>query len=150
MELVVDDAGFVRAPAWLVYRRLNDVATWPRWWRGTRVRRLPAGDDGQAWALELQGAWLRRLRLAVVLHDWRRDKGFFLDVTGDLVGRAEFWLEEAYGGTVVHHLLSATAAGPPRRGRVVLEDYRRAVRIGLWGLKDLLHLEARTSAGLEP
>ena len=150
MELFVDDAGFVRAPAWLTYRRLANVAAWPAWWRGARVRAMPAGADGDAWALELAGARLRRLRLAIRPHDWRRDIGFVLDVTGNVAGRAEFWLEDAYGGTVVHHVLAGRSAGDHRRGSWILEDYRRAIRRGLWGLKDALQLEARTSAGLDP
>ena len=150
MELFVDDAGFVRAPAWLTYRRLANVAAWPAWWRGTRVRAMPAGADGATWAVELAGARLRRLRLAIRLHDWRHDVGFALQVTGNVAGRAEFWLEDAYGGTVVHHVLAGCSAGDQPRGRGILEDYRRAIRRGLWGLKDALQIEARTSAGLDP
>lgn len=153
----VDDDGFVRAPAGLVYRRLTDVAGWPDWWPGVRVRPMPpeAAPDAPAdapehevWALELAGAPLRRIRVAARLHGWRHEQGFVLTLRGDLQGRAEFWLEPTNGGTVVHHLLVATA--PKGRARLVLTDYRRAVRRGLWGLKDRLHVEARTSAGLRP
>ena len=70
------------------------------------------------------------------------------DVAGDLRGRAEFWLEPTAGGPIVHHVVAATTALP--RPRRVLEDPRRAIRRGLWGLKDDLHLEMRTSAGLDP
>lgn len=148
MQVHVDDAGFVRAPVALVYRRLTDVARWPTWWPGVRVRELDRSPAGERWALELRGQPLRRIRLAVLVHGWRHDAGFELGLTGDLDGRAEFWLESAHGGTVVHHV--AAAVGTLPRGGWLLADYRRALRRGLWGLKDLLHLEARTSAGLLP
>lgn len=146
-QLHVDDAGFVRAPAWLAYRRLEDIAAWPDWWRGTRVRPLPV-RVGEGWALELSGAPLRRIRLGVRPYRRRQDRGFWLELWGDLEGNAEFWLEPAHGGTVVHHILRArTTASRPDRVRA---EYRHAIRRGLWGLKDTLHLEARTSAGLTP
>lgn len=161
MDLHVDDAGFVRAPSGWVYRRLTDVGRWPEWWPGTRVAPCagrsgtapwaPVGgraplDGDEVWALELAGGWLRRLRLEARLGGWRHDHGFVLELAGDLDGRAEFWLEDTHGGTVVHHLLLART----RRSRplTVHTDYRRALRRGLWGCKDALQLEARTSAGL--
>jgi hypothetical protein len=157
MDLHVDDDGFVRAPVDLVYRRLTDVAGWPAWWPGTVVRPLPAEpapDAGpgnptdECWAVELRGAPLRRVRVAARLHGWRHELGFSLALRGDVEGHAEFWLEPDYGGTVVHHLLiGRTELVHPLR---VYKDYRRALRRGLWGLKDLLQLEVRTSVGLEP
>jgi hypothetical protein len=157
MDLHVDDDGFVRAPVELVYRRLTDVAGWPAWWPGTVVRPLPpepAPDAGpgnptdECWAVELRGAPLRRVRVAARLHGWRHELGFSLALRGDVEGHAEFWLEPDYGGTVVHHLLiGRTELVHPLR---VYKDYRRALRRGLWGLKDLLQLEVRTSVGLEP
>lgn len=157
VPLHVDDDGFVRAPAALVYRRLSDVAGWPDWWARARVRPMPPergpdaapGDPAdEVWALDLPVAPLRRLRLAARLHGWRHEQGFVLALRGDVEGRAEFWLEPASGGTVVHHLLNADV--PAERLRTLHRDYRRAMRRGLWGLKDRLHLEARTSAGLQP
>lgn len=146
-DLHVDDAGFVRAPAPLVYRRLTHVQAWPDWWRGARVRQAPAAA-GEAWFLELAVGRGRRLRYTVRPHGWRHEHGFLLGLEGDVVGSAEFWLEPTHGGTVVHHLLVAQTALPhPAR---VLADHRRAVRRGLWGLKDALQLEARSSVGLPP
>jgi uncharacterized protein YndB with AHSA1/START domain len=159
--MFVDDDGFVRAPAELVYRRLTHVEAWPSWWPGIEVRRLPAelGPDagpraepddepGECWAIELRGAPLRRVRLAARSHGWRHERGFSLALRGDVEGRAEFWLEPAHGGTVVHHvLIGRTDLARPLD---VYRDYRRALRRGLWGLKDQLHLEVRTSVGLEP
>jgi hypothetical protein len=151
VELHVDDDGFVRAPAPLVYRRLTHVASWPSWWRGVTTAPLPPAADApgdERWLLELRGAPLRRLRLAARLHGWRHEHGFALALSGDVDGHAEFWLEPGWGGTVVHHLLVARTAHP--KPLQVHRDYRRSLRRGLWGLKDLLHLEARTTAGLAP
>jgi hypothetical protein len=153
----VDDDGFVRAPAPLVYRRLTDVRAWPTWWPGVVVQRRPperapgAAPDAspdEVVALELAGAPGRRVRLTARLHRWRLDTGFAMDLRGDLDGHAEFWLEPGWGGTVVHHLVIATSTHP--KPLAVHADHRRAVRRGLWALKDALELEVRTSVGLQP
>jgi hypothetical protein len=147
-QLFADDAGFVRAPAPLVYRRLTHVEAWPTWWDGVRVRPLAPVEGDEVWGIELRGARLRRLRLAARCHDWRFNGGFSLSLRGDLEGRSEFWLEPTHGGTVVHHVLVATTPGP--RPATVLADHRRAIRRGLWGLKEALELEVRTAVGLAP
>lgn len=147
MDLHVDDAGFVRAPAPLVYRRLTDIRRWPTWWPGCRI--LDRGVPGEErFLVELTPGIGRRLRVAATPGDWRHEHGFGLTLTGDLDGRAEFWLEHLPAGTVVHHLLVART--PRSRPQTVLRDHRRAIRRGLWGLKDALQVEARTSAGLQP
>jgi len=146
--LSVDDAGFVRAPIELVYRRVTDIRTWPSWWPGTEVRGLPSVGSDERWAMELAAGAGLRLRLGVTPVRWRHEAGFELLLDGDLRGRGEFWLERAGDGTVVHHLVVATS--PLRWPTRVHRGYRRAVRRGLWGLKDVLQLEARTSVGLVP
>lgn len=148
MAATIDDAGFVRAPAWLVYRRLTRVAAWPDWWTGCRVRPIVATDGGERWAVQLAVGPLRRLRVEVRPHGWRQELGVELDLVGDVLGGSEFWLEATHGGVVVHHV--ANVASPRARPVRVETGYRRAVRRGLWGLKEALQLEARTSAGLVP
>jgi len=149
VELHVDDAGFVRAPAFMVYRRLTHIGAWPSWWPGVRVREAAPSSSGEAmWSIELAAARARRLRYALRPHGWRPEQGFHMDVDGEVVGTAEFWLEPTNGGTVVHHLLAARSSSP--RPARVLADHRRAIRQGLWGLKDAVQLEARTSIGLTP
>jgi hypothetical protein len=157
VELHVDDDGFVRAPAALVYRRLTDVGG---------VADLVAGH-GRAAAASGTGTRRRADRPAgrvLGVRPARRAApapaagrpaalvasraGVLLALRGDIEGHAEFWLEPGHGGTVVHHLLIARTHHP--RPLQVYRDYRRVVRAGLWGCKDLLHLEARTMAGLEP
>lgn len=145
--LHVNDDGYVRAPAALVYRRLTDVGRWPTWWRGVRTTPMADGSDREVWAVELGRSRLRGLRVAAWPHTFRHDTGFHLALTGDLVGEAEFWLEPVPGGTVVHHLLSAEAT---RRARPTLAIYRTVLRRGLWGLKDAVQTEVRTAVGLAP
>lgn len=146
--LHADDQAFIRAPEALIYRRLTHLAAWPSWWSGCRIEALPAAEDAERWAVALRVGPGRWLRLAVRPHSWRHDLGVVLALDGDLVGRAEFWLEPTHGGTVVHHPLVATTPLP--RPLRVLEAYRRALRRGLWGLKDVLQLEVRSSVGLSP
>lgn len=145
--LHVDDDGYVRAPAPLVYRRLTDVARWPTWWRGVRTTPMADGTDREVWAVELTRDPLRGLRVAAWPHTFRHEIGFTMTLTGDLVGTCEFWLEAAPGGTVVHHLLSAEAT---RRPRATQATYRAVLRRGLWGLKDAVQTEVRTAVGLAP
>jgi hypothetical protein len=148
MEVFIDDAGYVRAPAALVYRRLTDVAGWSSWWPGIETRRSDDPDDGETWLLGLRPTWTSAVRLRATLHGWRHDTGVRIRMSGDIDGDAEFWLEPLSTGTIVHHLLvGQTALRPARR---VQDTYRRAIRRGLWGLKDALHLEVRTMAGLRP
>jgi hypothetical protein len=145
--LHVDDAGFVRAPAPLVYRRLTDVGRWPTWWQGVRVTPLEDRTGREAWALSLARDGWRGLRVAAWPHTYRHEAGFKLSLTGDLDGEAEFWLEPVDGGTVVHHLLLADAT---RRPRATFATYRTVARRGLWGLKDAVHVEVRTAIGMRP
>lgn len=145
--LHVDDDGYVRAPAPLVYRRLTDIARWPTWWRGVRASPMQDGTDREVWALELARDPVRGLRLAAWPHTFRHEVGFTMTLTGDLVGQCEFWLEPVMSGTVVHHLLSAEATG---RARPALTTYRAVLRRGLWGLKDAVQTEVRTAVGLVP
>jgi hypothetical protein len=147
MMLHVDDTAFVRAPLPLLLGRLSDLDGWPRWWPGMVVRRMPTADGSPLLALELRRDPLRALRLAVVPHAHRPDHGFQLRLSGDLVGRAEFWLDPVATGTVVHHLLAADATRDPVRS---LRTYRAVVRRGLWGLKDRVEVEVRTELERQP
>lgn len=148
MDLHVDDDGYVRAPAALVYRQLTDVGRWTGWWPGMRALPLAAPGEDERWALEMQRSPRHTLRVAARPHQWRHDAGFRLDLSGDLDGWSEFWLEPGWGGTVVHHLLVASTADPqPMR---VLADYRAVLRAGLWELKDTLQRTVREAAGLTP
>lgn len=146
--LYADERAFVRAPEALLYRRLTHIAAWPGWWPHLLVRPAPGGADGERWWLGVRTGVGRQLRLTLRPHGYRHDLGFTLGLAGDLLGRCEYWLEPTHGGTVVHHLLVART--PLLRPDRTLVGYRRAVREGLWGLKDAVQIEARTSGGLLP
>jgi hypothetical protein len=147
VAVFIDDAAFVRAPIELVYDRITHIGAWPSLWPGARVRSSDGDPDREWWSLELRGRWGRRVRLRVGAAAWRMHAGFAMELAGDLEGTWEIWLEPVAGGTVVHHVVLGTTPG---RQRTVREDLRRALRLGSWGLKDALQLEARTMAGLRP
>lgn len=150
MELHVDDDAFVRAPVALVYPRLTDVAGWSRWWPGVRTEPAAQGaDDEERWHVSYRARRGRRpIRATATPGQWRHDAGFRMDLEGDLTGWSEFWLEDAFGGTVVHHLL--VAATDRRRPVRTLADYRLVLRRGLWRLKDDLQREVRVAQGVAP
>lgn len=157
------DAILVRAPVGLVYRALTDVTGWPDWWPGCRVTPIgavgtaeaspdPASSD--AYALELRGAG-RPLRMTMTVHGWRHDLGMFVDVTGALELRTEWWLETRPDGAVVHHLLheplaQAAPARRSRRDRSAQDRYLRGVAAGMQSLKDRLELTVMVALGRVP
>lgn len=137
----VDDATLVRAPRWLVHRRLADPESWPSWWPG--LRRLGAvGADPLAThhlALTLRRPWrpAGHLRLAVTPWGHRLDRGLHLVVRGDVVARSEWWLEEATGGTILHHVATIDP------GSRAPDAWRGAMRRAGWALDDRLSDEVR-------
>ena len=175
MELHLDDDGFVRAPPLLVYERVADPSTYSAWWRGFRL--LLAEPFGGSWDAEAIAAgppapgefegrppkpgrsrFAFQLRSGLVgrpftigakPYRFRPGKGVHLAVTGDLVGTIEWWLEEGWGGTVVHQLVRAELRGDDgvvaRRRAAAC---RVALRRGLWGLKDAVEGDVREVAGL--
>lgn len=144
MDLNVDDDGFVRAPIALVYRHLTDLTGYPAWWPGTAVQSV--GED--TYALDVRDpAGRGRLQFTATAHGWRHDAGFRLTLDGDVQGEAEWWLEDGWGGTVVHHLLAATTSRDARRR---LRTYRSSLRHGLWATKDRLQPLTREAVGLAP
>src|SRR5690625_4802276 len=141
--LKIDDAGFVRAPIELVYRRVTHVGAWPQWWPGLHVRPLPPVDERERFSLGLHRGRLRLLRFCATFSGWRHEQAMLIELSGDLRGNAELWLEPLPGGTIVHHV--ASVSSDLRFARHTVVGYRRGVRRGLWGLKDALQLEMRTS-----
>ncbi|MBW3659248.1 MAG: hypothetical protein KY457_11460 [Actinobacteria bacterium] len=156
MDLHVDDDAFVRAPVAAVYPRLTDIAGWSDWWPGVRTVAVaegrttaPPDEPSERWSIALRARRTSRpLRVTGTPGQYRHDAGFRIDLEGDLAGWSEFWLEDAFGGTVVHHLL--VAATDHRRPVRVLRDYRVVLRRGLWRLKDDLQREARRDLGMAP
>ncbi len=135
--LHVDDDGFVRAPVAAVYPVLTHLTAWPDWWPATRVTERRGRDRVRIVVGRVPG---RRLVMEARAHGWRHDAGFHLELTGSVEGTVEFWLEEGWDGTVVHHL--ATLRAP---GRGAARRYRRWARAGLWGCKDQVQADVLES-----
>lgn len=153
MDLHVDDDAFVRAPVAVVYPRLTDLAAWSDWWPGVRTEPLARDGDapaaGDRWSISFRARRGRRaIRVEGTPGRYRHDAGFRIELTGELEGWSEFWLEDAFGGTVVHHLLVASTDRP--RPVRTLRDYRVVLRRGLWRLKDDLQREVRRDLGVAP
>lgn len=143
----IDDAALLRAPRWLVHRRLADVDDWPTWWPGLRcLQGLPDGDGWLHLEVAVTRPWRPRrlLRLAVLPYGHRPDAGMRLLVGGDVRADVEFWLEDVGGGTLVHHL--ATVDGGGEAG----VRWRLVVRRGLWALTDRLAAEVRQAVVVDP
>ncbi len=153
----IDDAALVRAPRWLVHRRLAELGRWSWWWPGLHVLHPGgsvadglgpvAGRDRGPLHVDLQvrrpGRPGRRLRLALVAHGHRVDLGLHLLVTGDVTARSEFWFEDATGGTLVHHVGQVD-----ERARWSGPTWREAIRRGLWALDARVAAEVRTAVGI--
>lgn len=145
--LSVDDDAFIRAPRPLVYRRLTDVAGWPRWWAGMQVDAHHTDDGRESFALSWRGSRRRQVRLMVSLLDFRHDLGVAMDLRGDVAGRAEYWFEDVAGGVTVHHLCDGRTAA---KVLPTLVAYRQMIRQGFFGLKDVVQTEVRTAVGQTP
>jgi hypothetical protein len=165
----VTDAILVRAPVGLVYRTLTDVTGWSDWWPGRRTMPLAAVEavgavdsvDAQsasassdAYALELR-VGRRPLRMTMTVHGWRHDLGMFVDVTGAVELRTEWWLETRPDGAIVHHLVhgpldGAASARRSRRDRSAQDRYLRSVATGMQSLKDRLELTVMVALGRVP
>jgi len=161
----VTDAILVRAPVGLVYRALTDVVGWSDWWPGCRAVRVgsevAAGAvDGagsathDTYRLELKVA-RRRLRTSMDVHGWRHDLGMFVDVSGAVDLRTEWWLETRPEGAIVHHVVhrSSEAVPPARRSRRSRSAERRylgSVAAAMQSLKDRLELTTSVALGRVP
>lgn len=163
------EAILVRAPVGLVYRALTDVTGWSDWWPGCRTTSLEAVGavgategveelldpaSGDAYALELR-VGRRPLRMTITVHGWRHDLGMFVDTTGALELRTEWWLETRPEGAVVHHLLhgpldEAASARRSRSDRSAQDRYLRSVAAGMQSLKDRLELTVMVALGRVP
>lgn len=153
----VDDANLVRAPRWLVHRRLVEVDRWAWWWPGlvelgTGPVSGPVSGPGSGGIgttrhvdLHLRRPWrpVRRLRLALTPHRPRPDLGLHVQVVGDVVAATELWLEDAPGGTLVHHVATVDEVAAPL-GRA----WRAAVRRAVWALDTRLAAEVRSAVGM--
>jgi hypothetical protein len=89
-----------------------------------------------------------RMTLKASIPSAREWEGFTWTLEeGDLVGRAEWWLEAFKDGTIVHYFLDVER-GPRARRRLstALRRHRWAIRRGVNALKDLLEERPRSAA----
>ncbi|WP_338751983.1 hypothetical protein [Janibacter alittae] len=107
---VVDET-FVRAEPLTVRAELEEPGVLDRLWPGLRLEvAQDRGAKGVRW--------------------WTR---------GEVAGRAEIWLEEVPGGTIVHHFVHGERQSASRRWEA---RHRRRWKSGIHGIKD--RLEGRT------
>ncbi|MGH2690880.1 MAG: hypothetical protein ACRDHM_00055 [Actinomycetota bacterium] len=119
------DQGFVAAAPGEVYRLIDDPATYPSWWTGSRLQ----GDD---LSLPITKAATRaeRQREGIGLHLVFGEESL------------EWYLETFEEGTIVNAFLDVRTSRSEWRGARRLTRMRSALRRGLVGLKK--RLEART------
>lgn len=148
-RLVCDDATFVRSRADTVYALLSNVDSWSLWNPKLRLRRRAAvapdaaGADNR-WIGALNVALARDIRLGMDADGWRHNQGFWVHLSADIDGSSEWWLDTEREGVVVHHLLRVNDPVPgvrrtQRKQADCHEEYRRAMRIVMWGVREHVH-----------
>jgi len=138
------DELFIHASAEAVQRRLLGLSEDAMWWPGARA------GGGYGWVtLDVPVGQRRgRLKLKASIPNSREWEGFTWTLEeGELVGRAEWWLEAFKDGTIVHYYLDVERAPGARARRLStsVKRHRWAIRRGLNALKDVL--ESRAAAG---
>jgi hypothetical protein len=139
------DELFIHATPEAVQRRLLGLSEDASWWPGARA------GGGYGWVTLDVPVGLRRgrIKLKASIPNSREWEGFTWTLEeGDLVGRAEWWLEAFKDGTIVHYFLDVER-GPRARRRLStqLRRHRWAIRRGLNALKDLLEDRSRNEPG---
>ncbi len=141
------DTGFVRARRVEVHSVLSHVPTWPVWWPGmeavgggTVVLHPPGRVTDRPSVLS------RTQRLTIVKVKDRPELGITTEVTGDLVGTAEWYYADEPNGTIVHYVAHFDA--PDHGWRTLLRHHRASVRGALHALKE--RLEHGRLPGAEP
>lgn len=150
MRIHVWDTGFVRARRADLHPLLAHLPSWPVWWPGLQ------GGDSDGWLRAVlrppgrvgdrPSRFSRPQHLTMVKVKDRPDLGITVEVTGDLVGTAEWYYADEPEGTVVHYVAHFDA--PDRRWRGLLRGHRASVRGALHALKD--RLEGGRPPGAEP
>jgi hypothetical protein len=138
------DELFIETSPEAVQRALLGLSEDSSWWPGAR------SGGGYGWVtLDVPVGRARgRVKLKASIPNSREWEGFTWTLEeGELVGRAEWWLEAFKDGTIVHYYLDAERGLRARRRRLstVVRRHRWAIRRGLNALKDLL--EARSETG---
>jgi len=141
MGLYATDEIYIEARPRSIIEALTRLADDPSWWPGARAEgaygwvrvEVPTGRPGS------------RVRFKASIGEVREWEGFSWTLgDGELVGRAEWWIEAFKRGAIVHHYLDVERGprGRWRRTPTVLRRHRWAIRRGLNGLKDALEARA--------
>ncbi len=139
------DEVFIRCRRTSANALVTHVPTWGEWWPGADV--ATAGDGEHTLTLATPLRLPRCHRLQITVDRVRpRDKGLEFSVSGDVVGKAEWYHLDRPQGVVVHYLLRGELQkGNTRRW---LSAHRASVRSALTVLKR--RLEAGRPPGAEP
>ena len=143
MRAQATDEIFINVAAKDIIEAITRLSVDASWWPGART----SGAYGWVAVSAPTGRPFSRVRFRADISSVREWEGFTWVLTeGELVGRAEWWIEAFKDGAIVHHYLDCTRGqrGRWRRAPAILRRHRWAIRHGLNGLKDAL--EARANA----
>jgi len=138
------DELFIHASPEAVQRRLLGLSEDASWWPGARA------GGGYGWVtLDVPvGLHRGRMKMKASIPSSREWEGFTWTLEeGELIGRAEWWLESFKDGMIVHYFLDVER-GPGARGRRLstsVKRHRWAIRRGLNALKDVLEARDATA-----
>ena len=139
-EVSVHDRGWVPGRPEDVYRVVESIHTYPSWWRGIQV-----DDDERGRHVTLRFPALGRVKASAA--GQRPGVGVVIQLTGDVEGVLEWFLEPFKEGTVTNVLLRL--ATRPRRWKRRERAYRSAVRDGLVALRTMFEDRATAPARRE-
>jgi hypothetical protein len=134
------DEIFIEASPERVQRALLGLSEGAPWWPGART----GGGYGWVTLDAPTGRPFSRVNFKASIPSAREWEGFtWMLEEGELVGRAEWWLEAFKGGTIVHYFLDVERgpAGRWRRTPTVVRRHRWAMRRGVNALKVELERE---------
>ena len=139
-EVVVHDRGWVPAPPKEIYRVAESIPTYPSWWRQIHVEE---GESGRHFIVRIPA--LGEVRASVAGE--RRAVGLIIQLSGDVDGVLEWFLEPFKDGTIVSVLLRLSTR--PRRWNRREQAYRSTVREALVALRRMFEDRATVRARRE-
>lgn len=137
MRAQATDEIYIEASPRTIIERLTRISDGASWWPGARA----GGGYGWVRVDAPTGRPFSRVRFTASIGPVREWEGFGWELTdGELIGRAEWWIEAFKDGAIVHYYLDA-ARGPRGRWRrmpTITRRHRWAIRRGMNALKDAL------------
>lgn len=136
MKVNTTDELFIDAPPDEVYRALVTLGKDASWWPGART-----SSRGKEITVSAPVQRLARVRFGATVDGVRPDEGLTWWLkSGELHGRAEWWLEKFKAGTIVHYFLDVEPGEGWRPMQARVRRHRWAVRRGINALKDNLEV----------